>query len=121
MTVSDTTDTPLIQIVSAQDVIKDYDIQLVTRTSSMPVYTGDIITVDMTYTPISSQTAYGDHIFKRLKADFSFRFSSCEASIGPVTIPLLTDGCPNMWSMRNIGLVQYSKATVNLLILFKND
>ena len=58
LTVSDKTDTPLIQIVSAQDVIKDYDIQLVMRTKSTPVYTGDIITVDMTYTPISSETAY---------------------------------------------------------------
>ncbi|CBY38372.1 unnamed protein product [Oikopleura dioica] len=95
LTVSDTTDSPVIQIVSAQDVIKDYDIQLVTKTQSTPVYTGDIITVDMTYTPISSATA--------------FRFSSCEASIGPVTIPLLENGCPNAWSMRNIGLVQYSK------------
>ena len=57
-------------------------------------------------------------------SDFSFRFSSCEASIGPVTIPLLTNGCPDIWSTRNIGLVQFSKEMVNPVmrsIRFKND
>ncbi|CAG5113590.1 Oidioi.mRNA.OKI2018_I69.chr2.g7680.t1.cds [Oikopleura dioica] len=77
------------------DVIKDYNIELVTRTDSTPVFTGDMITVDMKYTAISSSTG--------------FRFSSCEASIGPVTIPLLENGCPNAWSIKNIGLVQYKK------------